>query len=246
LTASEALFRYRIAVHAAIYFVGFTAPWNYWDDFDGRQKAWLALAGWLTRSGWLSFDAATILVLVAATLCAAAAAGLRVWGVAYLGSCLMKAPEMRGGGIVAGGPYRYLRNPLYAGTWLHTLALAVLMPPSGAIVALVATTAMEFILIRGEERFLTAQLGEPYLKYQAEVPRLFPSIHGPAPAMLNSCSVQPRWRQAVLAEIYVLGVAASFAVLGWRYNARLLTQGVLVWFGVSLVARAFAMEKGAK
>jgi hypothetical protein len=35
------------------------------------------------------------------------------------------------------------------------------------------------------------------------------------------------------------GVVAAFAGLGWRYNAELVTQGVLVALGVSLVARAF-------
>jgi hypothetical protein len=43
----------------------------------------------------------------------------------------------------------------------------------------------------------------------------------------------------LLAEIYAIGVALSFAVFGWRYNAFLLTKCVLVCFGVSLVARAF-------
>jgi len=33
-------------------------------------------------------------------------------------------------------------------------------------------------------------------------------------------------------------VTASFAVLGWRYDATLLIQCVLVWLGVSLVAHA--------
>ena len=34
------------------------------------------------------------------------------------------------------------------------------------------------------------------------------------------------------------GVAGSFAVAGWRYNAALLIQCVLVSLGVSLVLRA--------
>jgi hypothetical protein len=38
------------------------------------------------------------------------------------------------------------------------------------------------------------------------------------------------------------GVTASFAVLGWRYNAFLLTKCVLVSLGVSLVVRAFQMQ----
>jgi hypothetical protein len=40
----------------------------------------------------------------------------------------------------------------------------------------------------------------------------------------------------------VVGVALSFAVFGWRYNAFFLTKCVLVCFGVSLVARAFVSK----
>ena len=39
------------------------------------------------------------------------------------------------------------------------------------------------------------------------------------------------------------GVAASFAALGWQYNARLLTQCVLVSLGVAMVVRAAAMQQ---
>jgi hypothetical protein len=43
----------------------------------------------------------------------------------------------------------------------------------------------------------------------------------------------------VLGEIYMWGVAISFAALGWMYNAVLILQGVLVSVGTSLVVRAF-------
>jgi hypothetical protein len=49
--------------------------------------------------------------------------------------------------------------------------------------------------------------------------------------------------QAIVAEIYVVGLTACFAVLAWRYNAHLLTQALLVCFGVSLVARALTINK---
>ena len=47
-------------------------------------------------------------------------------------------------------------------------------------------------------------------------------------------------KQAVLGEIYMWGVAGSFAIAGWRYDAVLLMKCVVVSLGVSLVARAFA------
>jgi hypothetical protein len=35
------------------------------------------------------------------------------------------------------------------------------------------------------------------------------------------------------------GVVASFVAFGWKYNAFLIIQGVVVSLGISLVARAF-------
>ncbi len=50
---------------------------------------------------------------------------------------------------------------------------------------------------------------------------------------------QPNWPNAFLGEIYMWGVVLSFAVFGWRYNAILITKGVLISLGVSLIVRAF-------
>jgi hypothetical protein len=43
----------------------------------------------------------------------------------------------------------------------------------------------------------------------------------------------------LIGEIYFWGVAVSFAIAGWKYNAKLLTQCVIVTFGIALVTRAF-------
>jgi hypothetical protein len=51
---------------------------------------------------------------------------------------------------------------------------------------------------------------------------------------------RPRWGQAALAEIFMWGLVASYAVLGWRYDARLLMQCALVSLGVSLVVKGLA------
>jgi hypothetical protein len=146
---------------------------------------------------------------------------------------------MRGDGVMADGPYRHVRNPLYLGTFVHTLALALLMPVSGAIFTVVMIGVVQVRLILGEEAFLTEKLGAAYTAYCALVPRLVPSLR----ARVAPAGVRPRWVQAVVAEIYMWGVAGSFAVAGWRYNAHLLVQCVLVSLGVSIVARAFPMKE---
>ncbi len=98
----------------------------------------------------MSFSTATVVVLAAAIVLALAAALVRTWGAAYLGATVVKDPAMRAGALVAAGPYRYVRNPLYLGIGLHTLAIAILMPTSGAVFAIVAMVLFDLRLIGAE------------------------------------------------------------------------------------------------
>jgi protein-S-isoprenylcysteine O-methyltransferase Ste14 len=229
---------FRFFILAAIFCLGFTAPWDYWLHLDSI-RTWQLLAAWPARSGWLSFSTATIVVLLLGIIWALKAAFLRTWGTAYLSPSIVQDPALHGEGIIAAGPYRYVRNPLYLGTFIHTLALALLMPPSGAIVCILAISLFQLRLIVAEESFLTAKLGEPYLAYCAKVPRLFPALTPQVPAS----TTQPNWPTAFLGEIYMWGVVVSFAILGWRYNSILLIKGVLVSLGVSLIVRAFLPKR---
>jgi protein-S-isoprenylcysteine O-methyltransferase Ste14 len=234
MKATALEFRFRFLIHAAIYLLGFTSPWNRWLHLDSI-RTWQWVAAWPSRSGWLSFQSATVAVLIFGILCALIAASLRTWAAAYLNSSIVQDAFMQGDQVVAAGPYRFLRNPLYVGTFIHTFALALLMPPSGALVCIVLTGLFELRLIAGEEAFLTARLGEPYVAYRAKVPALFPALTPRVPAS----PTQPQWPQAFLGELYMWGVVIAFAALGWRYNSFLIIQGVVVSLGISLIARAF-------
>ncbi|HEY6413242.1 MAG TPA: isoprenylcysteine carboxylmethyltransferase family protein [Edaphobacter sp.] len=231
-------FRFRFLIHAAIYLLGFTTPWNKWLHLDSI-RTWQWVAAWPSRSGWLSFQSATIAVLIFGILCALIAASLRTWAAAYLNTSIVKATSMQGDQVVAAGPYRFLRNPLYLGIFIHTFALALLMPTSGALVSILLIGLFELRLIGGEEAFLTAKLGEPYLTYRAKVPALIPSLTPRVPAS----PIQPQWPQAFLGEIYMWGVVISFAAVGWRYNSFLIIQGVVVSMGIALIARAFIPKR---
>jgi len=238
MKASALEFRFRFLIHAMIFVVGFTAPWNFALHYD-TIRTWQLLAATLARHKWQSFSDATIAVLMAGIFFATAAALLRTWAAAYLSSSVVQNAGLRGDAVVAAGPYRYLRNPLYVGIFLHTLALSLLMPPTGAVFCIVAVGVFQLRLIGAEEDFLTKQQGESYPAYRAKVPSILPALRARVP----TSEVRPRWLQAVAGEIYMWGVAGSFAILGWRYNGQLVTQGVLVSLGVSLVVRAFLPKK---
>lgn len=234
MKATPLEFRFRFLILAVIYLLGFVVPWDQWLHLDSI-RTWQLIASWPTRAGWFSFNTATIAALVLGILCALAGAILRTWATAYLSPSVVQDRSMHGEGVVAGGPYRRLRNPLYLGTFIHTFALALLMPPSGAIFCIVAVLLFQLRRIAGEESFLAEKLGEPYLAYRAKVPSLLPAFTPRIPAS----TTQPNWPTAFLGEIYMWGVVITFAFLGWRYNSMLLIKGVLISLGVSLIVRAF-------
>src|SRR6266481_6665086 len=168
MKATSFEFRFRFFILAAIYFLGFAAPWNYWLHLDSI-RTWQLLAAWPARSGWISFNTATIVVLLIGIVWALKGAFLRTWGTAYLSPSVVQDRAMHGEAVIAAGPYRYVRNPLYLGNFIHTFALALLMPPSGAIFSILAISIFQLRLIAAEESFLTTKLGEPYLAYCAKV-----------------------------------------------------------------------------
>ena len=224
----------------SIVMLGFWAPWiETWGI--GRRiplLEWLALE--LSRLGLVHFTAASSLVTVGGALIAALAATLRIWGTAYLGSRTVNHLEMKAGAIMADGPYRYLRNPLYLGSWCMFVAFALLMPPTGALFALVLLSFFLLRLIRGEEAFLTGQLGEPYCAYLRQVPRLIPHLRSNLPGTAH----KPHWMRAVLSELNPIGVFLIWAVLPWRYDNWLMVQAILISFGISLVVRALIPPGG--
>jgi protein-S-isoprenylcysteine O-methyltransferase Ste14 len=240
MKATPIEFRFRFLIHGIIYLLGFNAPWNKWLHLDSagpNAHTWGTVAAKLSASmpGALNIVTAFNLLLVAGILCALIAAFLRTWGSAYLGTSTVQDTAMHGDGVVAAGPYRYMRNPLYLGIFIHTFALALLTPPSGAIFCIIAIGIFELRLIAGEESFLAAKLGEPYLAYCAKVPRLIPAI---IPRVAAS-TTQPTWPIAFLGETYMWGVVVSFAIFGWRYNSILLIKGIVISLGLSLIVRAF-------
>jgi protein-S-isoprenylcysteine O-methyltransferase Ste14 len=238
MKASAFEFRFRVWIIAAIIVLGFSAPWIGLLHLGVRTTAWLWLGFELARLGTSS--ATGIQIVTALTILAAAlAAALRIWGTAYLGIGTVNNAEMKAGQVMADGPYRYVRNPLYLGSFLMLAAISVLMPASGAAVTLVLMTIFLLRLILGEEAFLAPKLGAPYAAYLKAVPRLIPSLR-PRVAVSGQTA---NWGRAFLGEITPLGVLVSFATLSWQYNAHLLWRAVLISFGVSLVVRALLLPR---
>jgi protein-S-isoprenylcysteine O-methyltransferase Ste14 len=116
--------------------------------------------------------ALTVAIAVASTwLVNAAARRLgKQWALA--------ARLVEGHTLIQDGPYRFVRNPIYAGMFgmLVATGLAVTqwIPLLLAIVLFIAGT---YIRVRSEERLLREAFGSEFEKYARQVPALIPGIY---------------------------------------------------------------------
>ena len=233
MRASAIEFRLRMIIQIVIVFLGFWAPWAGGWDFGWRISTfeWLPLE--INRLGLASFAVAMPVVIVLGALAAFLGAVLRVWGAAYLGYNTVHHGDMQAGAVMADGPYRYMRNPLYLGGWFMMLAVVLFMAPSGALFTIVLMTVFFLRLILGEEAFLSKHLGQPYEQYLRAVPRLIPQLHAGLPAAGN----KPHWLTAIFTEVMPIGMFFTLAVLSWFYDQQLMIDGILWSFLASLLSR---------
>jgi protein-S-isoprenylcysteine O-methyltransferase Ste14 len=234
MKASAIEFRLRVLIMVILIALGFVAPWI---EYAHRITLleWLALEA--SRVGLMSFAVATPAVIVLAALIAGVAAFFRVWGTAYLGALTVNHVQMKAGEVLADGPYRYVRNPLYIGSWCMFASISFLMPPSGALVSMILLTVFLFRLILGEEAFLAGQVGEPYRNYLLAVPRLFPLLRSGIPPSGRAA----HWLRSVLAELAPIGAFITMAFLSWSYDQRLMEKALLISFGLSFIGRALVI-----
>ena len=149
---------------------------------------------------------------------------LRTWGPLASVPSPSPTPHMQAATVVAEGPYRHVRNPLYLGTWLHSLALALAHAPHrrASLHRPRHDPILQARLIAGEEPFLTASL-RPRLHRilrTSSHASCHPSLHAPPPL-----GEKPHWLQADRRRVlHDPRRPWPLLTLGWRYNAFLLIQ----------------------
>jgi hypothetical protein len=146
--------------------------------------------------------------------------------------------------LIMSGPYRFVRNPLYLGGWCMIGAISLLMPPTGALFAILLVTSFYLRLIFAEEAFLQSRLGEIYSQYRRQVPRIIPRLRtSPPRSSLPSSKARPQWLVAASTQLISIGVFFTLAALAWTYDNLLMIKAIVVSFGISLVAQAFTTGK---
>lgn len=202
MQASKFEFEQRFWIFGAIFLVGF---FLYQID---HVNAAIALLHWLAPSidphskagnNWLHviFGIGTLLVFIAAAY--------RTWATAYLRTEIVHDMSQHSENVVADGPYRYTRNPLYLGNLFMAAGVGLMASRVGWFFIVIAIWLFDYRLILREEQGLLETQGEDYRRYLRSVPRLLPSVTARVPAS----SMRPHWGQAFAGEsmFWLFGIA---------------------------------------
>lgn len=155
-------------------------------------------------------------LFVCAAICVAAAALIRTWASAYLQATIVYAGDVKAESLVADGPYRLVRNPLYFANVLLAVGMGAIMSRVGYLVAVAAMLVFCYRLILREEAELKAVQGERYARYVEAVPRLCPSLL----PRIASAGQRPNWAAGFKAELWYWGFPVTVLAFAESLNLR--------------------------
>ncbi len=180
-------------------------------------------------------------VFVVACIVISAGALMRTWGAAYLRTAVVQDKRLHTERVVADGPYRFVRNPLYLGNIALAVGLATMASRVGAAIIVLGNLIIVLRLIGREEVELKASAGESYLAYFGRVPRLIPALRPRVEASGN----EPNWLDGFGGELMMWFMAASVMVFGLTLQLRWFYILLVAGFATKVIAGAAARKKAA-
>ncbi len=161
----------------------------------------LAIIGLIiAKPGATSTLIGTVIVLIGVLI--------RMWASGFL---------EKGGKLCVDGPYRYVRHPLYLGSFVAAVGFAVMMNVIwGWVIIVPLFVALYAIQVLDEERNLRSRYGEVHEQYARSVPAVFPIpgrkgiARGRRWTMSRVLANREQWHVLV-----TLGLAALFYLRAW-------------------------------
>jgi protein-S-isoprenylcysteine O-methyltransferase Ste14 len=221
--ATKFEFEKRFWIISAIYFAGFFL--SVFDHVPFIVELRHLTAPSISRGSTQAESFARTVILAGAMLIFLAAA-LRTWAAAYLRTEVVHDTVQHSEALMADGPFRYTRNPLYLAGLPMAVGIGVLANRSGFLFLVLANWIFFYRLIFREEEALEESQGESYRVYRRSVPRFWPTLWPRVP----SGSRLPRWGQAFAGESFVW-------IFGLGQIAIALTLNP--WIGLGVFALAF-------
>lgn len=242
MKASTREFRHRFWIYTAIFWAAFAC---YWLDPVNAGQWLLGAAVPALRADPRAERLALQALFGLATALALAGALLRTWATAHLRGTVVHDGALHTERLVTDGPYRHVRNPLYLGTELVTLAMAPMASRLGAVVLLVGGLVFLARLIGREEAALEAAQGDRFRAYRARVPGFLPSLTPRVP----SAGGAAQWGEGIVGEGFFWLVVIAMAAFSITLDGRMLMVigigGLGLYWALVAVLRRRAAARAA-
>ena len=144
----------------------------------------------------------------------AAGAAIVLWALWYLRRAFSVVPQART--VVANGPYRYVRHPMYVGNMLTIVGLGLIVGTLSALFLSLICLALQVARARYEDRLLASTFNE-YGAYMSRVNAFFPRL----------CSRRVIRMAVIVSATVIAGSAAAYGpkpprspARRWRRNAK--------------------------
>ena len=232
MRAAKFEFEHRFWIILAIYFTGFSLTGVDHTSFIVWIRQLIAPS--ISR-GTPEAEMFARIVIGIGTFFVLLAAVIRTWGAAYLRTDIVHDTSQHSDMLVADGPFRYVRNPLYFANLPMAAGIGVLASRTGFIFLVLANWIFVYRLIFREETALRTNQGESYLAYCRAVPRFWPSLKPRVPAG----NLRPQWKQAFAGETFVWLFGIAEIAIAVTLNP---TIGYVL-FGLGFVAH-FVISRG--
>ena len=225
MRATKFEFEHRFWIITAIYFAGFALSAIDHTSFIVWIRHLIAPS---TGRGTPEAETFARIVIGIGALLVFLAAIIRTWGAAYLRTDVVHDTSQHSETLVADGPFRYVRNPLYFANLPMAAGIGVLASRSGFVFLVIANWFFVYRLIFREEEALKENQRESYLAYYRSVPRFWPS---PTPKVASG-NLEPQWSQAFAGETFVWLFGVAELAIALTLNPRI----GYVLFGLGFVA----------
>jgi protein-S-isoprenylcysteine O-methyltransferase Ste14 len=103
--------------------------------------------------------------------------GFAIWARVHLGQYWSGHVTLKPGHrLIRSGPYALVRHPIYTGILLAVIGSAIAVDRYSGALAVVIVAETFVRKLRIEERWLTEEFGDEYVKYRREVKALVPGV----------------------------------------------------------------------
>ena len=99
------------------------------------------------------------------------------WARIYMGNIWQTAwDSQQQSNLVTGGPWKFCRHPIYAGSWLFGLGFELALG-NWLVFVVIATFFVIIKVAKKEEAYLETQFGDQWRQYAKDTPDIIPGIH---------------------------------------------------------------------